>query len=284
MKRRTAFLVLALLVAPAARPLAGRRAPQTVVFFDDFSGKTLDRSKWNVLVSSSVINNEQQTYVDSSATVYIAHGAEAEGARNGALVIRSVFHAGYQSKAGTFDFLSGRINTRGKMEFTYGSVSARMKLPVGEGYWPAFWALGVGKWPDCGEIDIMENTGEPDWVSAALHGPGYFGETPMVNRAYLKAGIARWHVYSVDWDAASLVFKIDGEIFYRVRKPMIENYGSWAFDNPKYLILNLALGGAYPYKVNRVKVPYNGLPESTVNDIKAGKGKLLIDWVKVVHV
>lgn len=283
-------IIVALATISAALPaLRKKHTPvplkPTVVFFDDFSGKAIDRSKWNVTTSQGVSNNEQQTYVDSSATLYIAHGTEAEGAQNGALVIKPVFHPGYETKVGKFDFLSGRMDTRSKLEFTYGSVAARMKLPVGTGFWPAFWALGDGKWPDCGEIDIMENVGEPDWISAALHGPGYFGETPIVNKIYLNpnTSVAQWHVYSVDWTENSLIFKVDDKVFYRVTRPMIENYGRWAFDNPKFLILNLALGGAYPVKINGVKSPYNGIPESTVNAIKAGKAKVLVDWVKVTR-
>jgi len=256
----------------------------SVVFFDDFSGKSIDRTKWNVMTSHEVTNNEQQTYIDSSSTVYIAHGAEADGAKNGALVLKSVYNPGYITKEGKkFDFLSGRVDSRTKVEFTYGSISARMKLPAGSGLWPAFWALGNDRWPDCGEIDIMENIGETDWLSAAVHGPGYFGETPIVNKVYLKKGkeANQWHIYTVDWDANSMTFKVDNEMYYRVTRPMIENYGKWAFDNPKFLIINLALGGAFPVKVNGVKTPYTGLPQTTVEAIKKGKGKVLIDWVKI---
>ena len=259
---------------------------KSIIFFDDFSEKKLDRSKWNVIISHNTVNNEQQAYIDSTATIYIAHGIEAEGAQNGALVIKSIFHSGYKTKEGNkFDFLSGRIDTRNKVEFTYGSISARMKLPVGAGFWPAFWILGIGKWPDCGEIDIMENVGEPDWISAAMHGPGYFGETPIVNKVYFNKGtdISQWHVYSVDWDKNSLLFKLDGNLFYRVTRPMVENYGKWAFDNPKYLILNLALGGAYPGKVNGIKSPYFGISTPTLAKIKAGNSKVLVDWVKVTR-
>lgn len=148
---------------------------EKVEFFDDFSGKNLHRTKWNVSITHGVVNNEQQAYVDSASTIYIAHGAEAEGANNGALVLKPKFMPGFKNKEGTsFDFISGRIDSRYKVKFTYGSISARMKLLNGIGFWPAFWALGDGKWPDCGEIDIMENVSEPDWVSAALHGPGLF--------------------------------------------------------------------------------------------------------------
>src|SRR5205807_1511303 len=152
-------------------------------------------------------------------------------------------------------------------EFTYGTAAARMKLPAGSGFWPAFWALGNGDWPDTGEIDVMENVGEPDWFSVALHGPRYSGETPLVNRHYFPAGkdATEWHVYSVDWTKDSLLFRVDGLLVYRATRPMVEHFGRWAYDNPKYLILNLALGGAYPIKTNGVKSPYPGIPQSTVD-------------------
>ena len=255
-----------------------------VIFFEDFSGNTLDRSKWNVIVTGFHVNNEQQAYVDSAATLYISRKTEAAGANNGVLVIEPRFSPGFVTKDGKkFDFLSGRIDTRQKFDFTYGTASARMKLPAGTGFWPAFWALGNGKWPEIGEIDIMESVGEPDWTGVALHGPGYSGETPLVNKYFFNPGkdITQWHVYSVDWSEDSLVFKVDDAIVYRATRPMVEHYGKWSFDNPKYLILNLALGGAYPFKINGVKTPYNGIPESTVQLIKAGKGKVLVDWVKV---
>lgn len=70
-------------------------------------------------------------------------------------------------------------------------------------------------------------------------------------------------------------------MYYRVTRPMIEAYGKWAFDTPKYLIANFALGGAYPAKTNGVKTPYNGMPQSTVDAIKSGKAKVLVDWVKI---
>lgn len=271
-------------LAQQAKPESIHAQKKEIVFFDEFSGSSLDRSKWNVIVTGFVVNNEQQAYVDSSATIYISHGAEASGAENGVLVIQPHFRPGFVTKEGDrFDFLSGRIDTRDKVMITYGSVSARMKLPAGTGFWPAFWALGDGDWPDCGEIDIMENVGEADWTSVALHGPGYSGETPLVNKLFFKPGtdITQWHVYSVNWTKDELIFKVDDQLVYRATRLMVEHYGKWAYDNPKFLILNLALGGAYPFKTNGVKAPYNGLPESTVELIKNGKAKVLVDWVKV---
>jgi beta-glucanase (GH16 family) len=265
-----------------ASPATGSKS--TVVFFDDFSGSSLDRSKWNVIITGFTVNDEQQAYVDSSATIYIVKGEKTEGAKNGVLVIESVYSPGFVTPEGKkFDFISGRIDTRSKVEFTYGSASARIKMAEGSGLWPAFWALGNGKWPDCGEIDIMEYVGEADWTSVALHGPGYSGETPLVNKIFFKKNFdaTKWHIYSVDWTKDGFWFKVDGELVYRATRPMVEHYGKWAYDNPKFLIVNLALGGAYPVKTNGIKQPYNGIPESTVQLIKDKKAKFMIDWVKI---
>lgn len=262
------------------------RIQSDTLFFDDFNGSNLNRSNWNVVVTGFTVNNEQEAYVDSDSTIYIVHGNKADGAKHGALVIQARYRPGYITPQGhKFDFISGRINTRNKVEFKYGTISARMKLPEGSGFWPAFWALGNGRWPDTGEIDIMENVGVKDWTSVALHGPNYYGETPLVNKYYFpkNTDVTHWHIYTVSWSPNRLLFRIDGRLIYRVTRPMVEHFGRWAFDNHKFLILNLALGGGYPEKINGVKKPYPGIPETTVNTIKSGHGKVLIDWVLVTR-
>jgi beta-glucanase (GH16 family) len=155
----------------------------------------------------------------------------------------------------------------------------------GAGLWPAWWMLGNGKWPETGEMDIMEFIGEKDWASAAVHGNGYFGETPFVNRYYFPPGkdVTQWHIYAVDWTPDSLIFKYDGIPMFRVTRTMTANYGKWSFDNSKYLILNFALGGAYPVKINGIKKPYFGLPSSTVDLIKNNGAKMYVDWVRVTQ-
>ena len=287
-KFKTLFLCLALILFTAVTLKAQVNKSTSMegdtLFFENFSGSKLDTSIWNIVITGRVFNNEQQAYTDSSANIRIVHGKEAEGAQNGALLIQPHYRPGYKTPQGKkFDFTSGRINTRNKYEFSHGTVSARIKLPAGSGFWPAFWLLGNGNWPATGEIDIMENVGEPDWVSAALHGPGYFGETPLVNKVYFNSNddITNWHVYTVDWTTNHLIFKIDGKLFYRVTRAMVEHYGKWAFDNKKFIILNFALGGAYPEKTSGIRSPYFGLPESTVNMIKNNKAKMLVDWVLV---
>ena len=247
------------------------------LFYESFNKPSLDRSKWNVEVTGRTVNNEQQAYVDSTSVL-----AQVDGA----LVIRPRFHAGYTSNLNKqYDFISGRINTKTKFEFTYGTLSARIKMPAGAGLWPAFWALGEGKWPDCGEIDVMENIGDAGWVSHALHGPGYFGNTPLVHRFFFAKGIdvTQWHIYAVKWTADALIFSVDGVTTYTVTRAMVEHYGRWAYDNPKFIIVNFALGGGYPQGVNKVTAPYFGLTQSSVDMIKAGEAKLLVDWVLVTR-
>jgi len=255
-----------------------------LIFYDDFRSGRLDPSKWNVRTTGKVVNNEQQAYVDSSETIYIASTHENTGVENKVLVLHPHYQPGFTTRDGQhFDFISGRIDTREKFHFTYGSASARMKLPAGAGLWPAFWAMGYGSWPENGEIDVMEYVGEPDWVSCALHGPGYFGESALVNKLFFWNGedATSWHTYTVDWAPNRIVFKVDGVVVYRVTRPMVDFFGPWMFSNEKYLILNLALGGVYPFKTNGIRAPYFGIPEDTVLKIREDQVRVLIDWVKV---
>ena len=261
-------------------------APSASIFFDDFSSGQLDRSKWNVIVTGRTVNNEQQAYVDSTDTITVGSGPETAGADNGALIIRARRRPGFKTPEGrAFDFISGRLESRSKFEFTYGTAAARIKLTPGAGLWPAFWALGTGRWPDTGEMDIMENVGDPTWTNFALHGPGYSGNTPLVSRQHFAHGgdIAGWHVYSMEWTTDALVFKVDGAEEYRVTRAMVEQHGRWAYDNPKFLIVNLALGGQYPQAVNKITEPYVGLPQSTVDLVAADKAVMIVDWVRVTR-
>ena len=278
------ILTIAGLLVASVSLAQTKPAKTDTILFEDFNGNTLNRKLWNVEITGNTANNEQQAYIDSTATLYLVRNKEAQGAKNGALVIKAIYHPGYTSKEGRrYDFLSGRINTSKKLEFTYGTISARMKMATGAGVWPAVWALGEGNWPDCGEIDIMETVGDSSWVSHALHGPGYFGNTPIAYRAFFPAGtdVTQWHIYSVDWSRNSIVFKVDGRVTYTVTREMVEKYGRWAFDNPKFVILNMALGGGYPNGVNKITQPYFGLSQTSLNRIKAGQTKTMVDWVLV---
>lgn len=256
-----------------------------VLLHEDFSVPELNRSIWNVRTTGPVYNDEQQAYVDTGETVYVANAESVPGATQNALVLQTLHRPGHLTPQGDrFDFISGRIDTRGKFDFQYGSASARILLPPGDGVWPAFWILGYDQWPSSGEIDVMEYVGETAWTSAAVHGPGYFGEAGLVNKWYFPEGDGAndWHVYGVDWLPDSLSFRVDGRLIYRVTRHMTDFFGPWVFDNRKYLILNCALGGTYPFKTNGVNAPYYGLPSGTVELIKQKTVRMAVDWIRVV--
>jgi beta-glucanase (GH16 family) len=256
---------------------------QSTVFFDDFSTLVLDSTKWNVEQTGMHFNNELQAYVDSANTLSFISGT-AEGAQNGALVLQPQFTPDFVTKDGQkFNFISARINTKNKFDFLYGSAAARIKLTAGAGLWPAWWMLGNGNWPETGEVDIMENIGEKDWANAAVHGKGYSGDAGLVNKQYFAANndVTNWHTYAVDWTPDSMVFKYDDIPMFRVTKPMTQFFGDWAFATPKHLLLNFAVGGIYPYKINGIKSPYYGLSTATFTAIKNKESKMLVDWIRV---
>ncbi|MBL8656646.1 MAG: glycoside hydrolase family 16 protein [Altererythrobacter sp.] len=273
------------LLAPLAAVLlagcattAGPQAPttgRTLLFSDEFEGTILDRSKWSAIGPEFWVNDEQQAYFDRPDVIAV---------RGGSLFLTPRYAPGTDThprrKA---DFVSGRIVTQGKFDFTYGRAEARIRMPDATGAWPAFWLLGNGHWPATGEIDIMEYVGEKDWTGTAVHGPKYSGETPFVDRFYFPPGedVTGWHVYAVEWTKDAIEFSIDGRITYRVTRPMVEHYGKWAFDTPEHVILNFALGGGYPFKVNGIRQPYHGMPAETAERVKRGELSMEVDWVRV---
>jgi beta-glucanase (GH16 family) len=195
-------------------------------------------------------NNEHQYYTSRPENVRV---------ENGVLVIEARRER-YESR----EFTSARLKTAGRKAFRFGRFEARIKIPRGQGIWPAFWALGddfrAAGWPKCGEIDVMENVGrEPDKVHGTVHGPGYSGgngisgtfELPRVsaNRGADESTAAPafaddFHVFAVDWDAAKLTFSVDGRVYHTVTPA--DARGTWAFDHPFFLLLNLAVGGNWP--------------------------------------
>lgn len=111
----------------------------------------------------------------------------------------------------------------------------------------------------------------------------YSGNTPLAHRRIFPSGqdITGWHVYSADWGSDEIVFKVDDVETFRVTRPMVEQYGRWAYDAPKFLVLNFAIGGYYPQTVNQAKTPYPGVPAATVDLIKSGRATMMVDWVRV---
>lgn len=255
-----------------------------VLLLEDFSRGELDRRIWNVRETGRVVNDEQQAYVDDPQTVYVEPRDDAESG-GACLVIHPRHRPGFRTADGQrFDFVSGRIDTRDRFAFRYGTVSARIRLPAGSGIWPAFWMMGDGPWPEIGEIDVMECVGDPGWISSGVHGPGYAGEGGLVNRRFFEGDTdaTGWHVYSLEWSPDELAFRVDGRLVHHVTRPMTEFFGRWAFDGEKFLILNVALGGTYPFKTNGLRSPYHGLSWEALDAIETGRARMLVDWVRAV--
>ena len=169
---------------------------------------------------------------------------------------------------------SGRMKTKGLFSQQYGRFEARMKLPKGQGLWPAFWLLGAGpksnSWPQCGEIDIMENLGhDPSRVHGSMHGPGYSGAHPLTS-SYVLPGTRTFaddfHVFAVEWEPNVVRFYVD-DVLYETQTPKNIPAGTqWVYDHPFYILLNLAVGGSWP------KDP---------DDTTVSPSSMLVDYVRV---
>ena len=215
----------------------------TLVWQDEFNGpvdQSPAASNWAFDVGGSGWGNEQLEF-DTARTENVS----LDGAGNLRIVAREEDYLGA-------DYTSGRIKTQGKFSQAYGRFEARIKLPVGQGLWPAFWMLGANfesvGWPDCGEIDIMEYRGQvPNVTNAALHGPGYSGATPLFG-SYAKPGAGLnedFHVYAVEWTRNSISWIFDGQTFLTKGVRDLPGGTTWVFDHPFFILLNVAVGGNY---------------------------------------
>ena len=207
-----------------------------LVFEEHFDGNQLNEVYWNYELGDGCPNlcgwgnNERQIYNKANAVV-----------DNGHLIISA-------TKKGEV-YNSSRITTKGKMEFQYGSIEVRAKLPKGKGIWPAIWMLGndidTNTWPACGEIDIMEYVGkQPGVIYNSLHTPDSYGATINSKQTHIADVENDFHVYRTDWTADKISFYIDSKEVYTF-KPMTKNAQTWPFDKPFYLIINMAIGGHF---------------------------------------
>jgi beta-glucanase (GH16 family) len=242
-------------IAPPAGP-AGPKDPLALVWHDEFNGVagTLpDPAKWHPDLGPGV-TGELQYYTDNRNAFDDGHGNLVLEMRQ-EVVPNTTCPTDPLSGSTTCQYTSARLNTYGSFSFTYGRVEARIKVSGTHGLWPAFWMLGenlytgAAQWPNCGEIDIMEHVGRvPDQVSATLHAPAYFSKNGIGHPYRLGADFSTgFHVYAVDWRPDRMTFSVDGNAFFTVTRESVEKTrGPWVFDHPFVLVLDNAIGGAFP--------------------------------------
>lgn len=238
-----------------------------LVFEDRFDGPELDRGRWDVeLHAPGWVNEELQEYVDDGETVRV---------EDGRLLIRPVRTA----RGGRISYASGRISTQHRRHFTYGLFEARLKVPKGRGFLPAFWLMtadedAYGQWPVCGEIDIMEVLGDQ---TRKNHGTLHYGlpHAQTQGTVTLAEGdfSQEFHDFAVKWEPGLIRWYVDGAEYFRAddwfsagpdgnRKPFPA-----PFDHEMYLILNLAVGGNWV-----------GCPDETTD---FGNAALEVEYVRV---
>ncbi len=254
------------LVATCVLGCAGeepRVGAQTLVWADEFegpAGQSPDPSRWRFDIGTDWGNAQLEFDTDRPENVSL------DG--NGHLAI-TARQESYQGE----DYTAARINTRGLFQQERGRFEARVRLPVGQGIWPAFWLLGgnfgtVG-WPECGEIDILEFRGqEPRIVHGSLHGPGYSGGSAVTGHYTLPEGSLAddFHVFAVEWTAERITWLIDGTPYQNFTAADLPAGSRWVFDHPFFIILNVAVGGHFV-----------GPPDTSTSFPQT----MLVDWVRV---
>jgi beta-glucanase (GH16 family) len=251
--RRTLPLACALALAASLPPAAARADDWKLVWSDEFDlDGPPDLTRWGY-EEGFVRNNEKQYYTRRNARV---EGGvlviEARKERLTSLPARAGRRASpAAAKTAEADYTSSSVTTEGKVSWTYGRFEVRAKIPTGRGTWPAIWMLGTNRrevgWPQCGEIDIMENVGfDPEVIHFNVHTAKY-NHVLKTNKG-AKLTVARpyadFHVYAVEWGPEKLDFFVDGTKTFTYANEKTGD-GSWPFDKPQYLILNVAVGGAW---------------------------------------
>jgi len=264
----TTILTVSLLTS-AQEKVAPSERGRKLVWSDEFNGtdgSPVDTSKWVLEVGGNGWGNDELEYYTARSDNSFQQG--------GNLVIKAVQEKYTGQDGVTRDYTSARLKTLGKFSYEYGRFEARIKIPQGQGIWPAFWMMGddIAKkdWPSCGEIDIMENIGkEPSLVHGTIHGPGYSGDKG-IGASYGLPNDQRFaddfHVYAVEWEKKAIRFYVDDHL-YTTRTPAELPKGTkWVYNHRFFLLLNVAVGGGWP-----------GNPDSTSIFPKT----MLVDYVRV---
>ncbi len=218
-----------------------------IIWQDEFDvDGSLDPDRWTFDIGTGVEifgqpgwgNNERQYYTDRPENVRIEDGMLHITARE-------------ESFEGS-SYTSARILTRGLFETTFGRFEASIKLPFGQGIWPAFWLLGDDSdgtviWPQIGEIDIMEYRGqEPLVIHGSIHGPGYSAGNAVTRRYRLTEGRfdTDFYLFAIEWEPNSIKFFVDDVMYNEITPDDVD--GEWVFnDNTFHIILNVAVGGTF---------------------------------------
>ncbi|MCK2244637.1 MULTISPECIES: family 16 glycosylhydrolase [unclassified Crossiella] len=253
------FPRLGALLAAAALLLPGSAAGATpkpadweLTWQDEFSGpagSAPDPGRWRHQVGGDGWGNEELQYY-TPGNRNAAHNGQGQLE----ITARRETPAGSDCWYGQCQYSSARLVTNGTFAQQYGRFEARIKVPRGQGMWPAFWMLGadydeVG-WPYCGEIDVMENVGkEPNTVYGTVHGDGYSDENGIGGSTTSPDGrplADNFHTYSVEWGPGEINWFVDGRHYHRVTPDDLPSGAPWAFDKPFFMLLNLAVGGVWP--------------------------------------
>src|SRR5215216_886987 len=225
-------------------------ASPRLVWSDEFNGASnspVDSRRWRHETGGAWGEGELQSYTPRKANAY------QDGRGRLRIVARAERFRGMDSI--TRDYTSARISTQDSYSFRYGTFEARLRMPVGRGLWPAFWALGddideVG-WPECGEIDVTEYLGqEPTTASGTIHGPldggGANADYGPGHSVVHTAPLAQeFHTYGVQWLPGSIQFYFDGHPYWSITAADLPAGSRWVFDHPFFLILNIAIGGEW---------------------------------------
>lgn len=209
---------------------------ETLVWSEEFEGSELDESRWNFALGDGC--PELCGWGNAEPQLYTRDNHKLEDGK---------LHITVKREAE--EYTSTRINTKNKFEFQYGRVEARAKLPKGKGVWPALWMLGsnideVG-WPLCGEIDILEYVGrEPGQVFNSLHTANSHGNTINTRKTRIENIEEGFHTYVMDWTEHEIRFYVDGDLMYTFN-PTDRSEEVWPFDQPFYLLVNLAISGNF---------------------------------------
>ena len=218
----------------------------------DYSGKP-DTSKWS-LEYGYIANNEAQYYTDSLKNARVENGAliieaNKEKIKNSGFVSKD--DPSWKKNSEYASYTSSRLVTRNIAEWQYGVIEVKAKIPRGVGMWPAIWMLGKNQaevgWPKCGEIDIMEHVGYyQDSIFGTIHTGAYnhMIGTQKGSSIYIEHPYDQFHTYSIEWTPQKIDFFLDGTVYFNVTNEH-KTTAEWPFDQPFYMILNIAVGGSW---------------------------------------